>query len=146
MVGRAEGEEALVGIDPSGNCATDVKPGTRVFISELSVECSSAEPFPFHGTTPAQLATCVRKDTFGPNIDLTIHRVMLDGQNVPLRFVLAPAQHVNVPADNILGPTIPAQQATSVAEGWLAVLHPMTPGTHLNRCVPCVRPLRGAMA
>jgi hypothetical protein len=116
---------------PGVSSACTVKPGTRVFISELSGECSTAEPPPFHGNNPAQLRACDHSNFFGPNGHFFTHRVTLDGQNVPLTLVTAPPQQVNVPADNILGPpTPPAQEATSVAEGWLAVLHPMTPGTH----------------
>jgi hypothetical protein len=116
---------------PGVSSACTVKPGTRVFISELSAECSTAEPPPFHGNDPAELRACDHSNFFGPNGDFFTHRVTLDGQNVPLTLVTAPPQQVNVPPDNVLGPpTPPAQQATSVAEGWLAVLDPMTPGTH----------------
>ncbi len=108
-----------------------VKPATRVFISELTTECSSAEPFPFHGDTVAELRECLRSDMFGPVGHFFTHRVTLDGQNVPLTFITGPPQLLNVPADNILGPpTPPAQTALSLAAGYLAVLHPMTPGTH----------------
>ncbi len=116
---------------PGVSSTCTVKPGTRVFISELSAECSTAEPPPFHGDNPEQLRACIRSVLLGPGGNFFIHRVTLDGQNVPLTLVTAPPQQVNVPADNFLGPpTPPAQQATSVAEGWLAVLRPMTPGTH----------------
>jgi hypothetical protein len=116
---------------PGVSSSCTVKQGTRVFISELSTECSTAEPPPFHGNNPAQLRACDHSNLFGPNGHFFTHRVTFDGQNVPLTLVTAPPQQVNVPADNILGPpTPPAQQATSVAEGWLAVLHPMTPGIH----------------
>jgi hypothetical protein len=116
---------------PGVSSTCTVKPGTRVFISELSAECSTAEAPPFHGDNPDQLRACVRSVLLGPVGNFFTHRVTLDGGNVPLTFVTAPPQQVNVPADNILGPpTPPAQQATSVAAGWLAVLHPMTPGTH----------------
>lgn len=116
---------------PGVSSTCTVKPGTRVFISELSAECSTAEAPPFHGSNPDQLRACVRSVLLGPVGNFFTHRVTVDGENVPLTFVTAPPQQVNVPADNILGPpTPPAQQATSVAEGWLAVLNPMTPGTH----------------
>jgi hypothetical protein len=113
---------------PGVSSTCTVKPGTRVFVSELSAECSTAEPPPFHGNNPAQLRRCVRKDLLGPVGDFFTHRVTLDGANVPLTFIQAPPQPVTVPSDNILG--VPGQKALSDAAGWLAILHPMTPGTH----------------
>jgi len=37
---------------------------------------------------------------------------------------------IDLPADNILGPTVPAGQGLSVGAGWVALLHPLTPGSH----------------
>lgn len=116
---------------PGVSSTCTVKPGTRVFISELSAECSTAEAPPFHGNNPVQLRECVRSVLLGPVGNFFTHRVTVDDKDVPLTFVTAPPQQVNLPADNVLGPpTPPAQEATSVAAGWLAVLHPMRPGTH----------------
>jgi hypothetical protein len=105
-----------------------VKPGTRVFIGEMSAECSTAELPPFHGNNPAELAACLHDVLLGPVGDFFTHQMTLDGQPVPTTLVLAPPQHVTVPSDNILG--VPGQEATSRAMGWVAILHPMTPGTH----------------
>lgn len=113
---------------PGVSSTCTVKPGTRVFISELSAECSTAEPPPFHGDNPAELRACSRSVLLGPVANFLTHRLTLDGANVPLTFVQAPPQPVRVPPDNILG--VPAQKALSDAAGWLAILHPMTPGTH----------------
>jgi hypothetical protein len=113
---------------PGVSSTCTVKPGTRVFISELSAECSTAEPPPFHGDNPAELRACSRSVLLGPVADFFVHRLTLDGANVPLTFVQAPPQRVTVPSDNILG--VPGQKALSDAAGWLAILHPMTPGTH----------------
>lgn len=114
---------------PGVSSTCTVKPGTRVFISELSAECSTAEPPPFHGDTPAELRACSRSVLVGPVGDFFVHRLTLDGARVPLTFVQAPPQPVRVPSDNILGVPGP-QKAFSAAAGWLAILHPMTPGTH----------------
>jgi hypothetical protein len=114
---------------PGVSSTCTVKPGTRVFISELSAECSTAEPPPFHGDNPAELRACSRSVLLGPVANFFTHRLTLDGANVPLTFVQAPPQPVAVPSDNILGVPGP-QKALSDAAGWLAILHPMTPGTH----------------
>src|SRR5947209_1771386 len=113
---------------PSTSTTCTVKPGTSVFISELSAECSTAEPSPFHGDDPAALRACSRSVLLGPVGDFSTHQLTLDGAAVPLKFIQAAPQAVTVPTDNVLGVT--GQEALSDAAGWLAILHPMTPGTH----------------
>jgi hypothetical protein len=52
----------------------------------------------------------------------------LDGKDVPLTEVQTPALKIDLPADNILG--APMGQYLSVADGLVALLHPLTPGEH----------------
>ena len=99
-----------------------------MFIGEMSDECSTAEAPPFHGNNPAELRACVRSLFFGPVGFVTAHRLVLDGRTVPVTFVQTPVMSVTLPPDNTLG--VSPQQAVSVAMGWVALLHPMTPGVH----------------
>lgn len=105
-----------------------VKPGTRVFIGEMSAECSTAEAPPFHGDNEAELRACVQSVLLGPVGNFNVHTLVVDGRTVPVTLVQTPLMSVNLPPDNMLG--VPAQQALSVAMGWVALLHPMTPGIH----------------
>ena len=113
---------------PGVSTTCTVKPGTRVFIGEMSSECSTAEPPPFHGNRPAELRACVRSVLLGPVGTFNHHRLTLDGRRVPLTLVQTPLMRVKLPPDNVLG--VPAQRARSVGMGWVALLHPMTPGVH----------------
>jgi hypothetical protein len=101
-----------------------VKSGTTLFITALSSECSTVEPPPFFGRNEAQLRKCAR--TVDANI--TVHTITLDGQPVPVTEVVTGLLTIDLPADNILG--VPAQQAFSVAHGWVALVGPLSPGRH----------------
>ena len=106
---------------PNGVESCTVKTGTKLFVVGVSFECSTFEGL---GTTEAELRTCAR-DADG-NVAPTI---TLDGRSVPVAEVETPLLHLVLPADNILG--LPAgTQGLSVAAGWVALLHPLTPGTH----------------
>lgn len=101
-----------------------VKPGTKLFITAWSSECSTVEPPPFFGRNEAELRACARAADAG----ITRHEITLDGRPVPVSEVESGLLTIDLPADNILG--VPAQRAFSVAHGWVALLHPLTPGTH----------------
>src|SRR5207248_8083500 len=62
------GKQLLAPLQPFAPTSTTctVKPGTRVFIGEMSAECSTAEAPPFHGNNPAELRACVHSLFFGP--------------------------------------------------------------------------------
>lgn len=124
------GKQLLAPLQPFAPTSTTctVKPGTRVFIGEMSAECSTAEAPPFRGNNPAELRACVHSLFFGPVGFVTAHSLVLDGRNVPVTFVQTPLMSVNIPPDNMFG--VPPQHALSVAMGWVALLHPMTPGVH----------------
>ena len=122
----ALGREVVAPLLPFAPSSTTckVKPGTRVFIGEMSGECSTAEPPPFHGSNPEQLRECIRNDLAG----FTEHTLVVDDLVVPVHLVETSVMTVNIPPDNMLG--VPAQEAQSVARGWVTLLHPMTPGIH----------------
>ncbi len=52
----------------------------------------------------------------------------VDGTPVPVSEVETGLLTIDLPEDNILG--VPAQQAFSVAHGWVVQLPPLPPGTH----------------
>ena len=124
------GQEVLAPILPFAPASTTctVKPGPSVFIGEMSAECSTAEAAPFHGDNEAELRACVRDDLSGGVGNFNVHTLIVDGRTVSVTAVETPLMTVNLPPDNMLG--LPAQEALSVARGWVALLHPMTPGVH----------------
>jgi hypothetical protein len=101
-----------------------VKPGTKIFVTAESSECSTVEPAPFFGADEASLRACARAADAG----FTVPTVTVDGNPVPVSEVETALLPLDIPADNILG--VPAQKAFSVAHGWVALLHPLPPGTH----------------
>jgi hypothetical protein len=98
-----------------------VKPGTKVFIAASSFECSTFEG---NGTTEAQLRTCARESDVQVAPTVTV-----DGKSVPVAEVETPLLNIVLPADNIFGQPA-GTQGLSVGHGWVALLHPLTPGTH----------------
>jgi hypothetical protein len=102
-----------------------VKPGTKIFVAAWTSECSTLEAPPFFGGNEAQLRACARAVDAG----ITRTDVTLDGKPVPVREVESRLLHLDLPADNIFG--APAGTGPlSVAHGWVALLHPLKPGTH----------------
>lgn len=65
--------------------------------------------------------------------------VRLDSTRVPVTKVTSGLLRLDLPADNIFGaepgtgPTPSGLPYLSVAHGWVALLHPLTPGTHTIR-------------
>ena len=55
--------------------------------------------------------------------------VTVDGKSVPVAEVETPLLNIVLPADNIFGQPA-GTQGLSVGHGWVALLHPLTPGTH----------------
>jgi hypothetical protein len=109
----------------SAEVTCTVKPGTRVFVTAESSECSTVEPPPFFGADEASLRECAREADAG----FATPSVTVDGRIVAVSEVETGLLALDIPADNILG--VPAQQAFSVAHGWVALLPPMHPGSHL---------------
>jgi hypothetical protein len=106
---------------PGGVESCTVKPGTKLFVAASTFECSTFEG---NGTTDAELRTCARESDL--QVAPTVH---LDGRSVPITAVETPLLNVVLPADNIFQQ--PAETpGLSVAHGWVALLHPLPPGTH----------------
>jgi hypothetical protein len=101
-----------------------VKPGTKIFITAESSECSTVEPPPFFGRNESELRACA----FAADAGFEVPTVTLDGSPVPVSEVATGLLTIELPEDNILG--VPTQQAFSLAHGWVALLHPLPPGTH----------------
>jgi hypothetical protein len=119
-----DGVVAPFTLDPTAPPTCTVRPGTKIFVAAVTIECSTVEPPPFSGSNEAELRECARAvDVPGSTLTLTV-----DGQPVPLTLVETPLLTIDLPEDNILG--VPPQQALSVAAGFVALLHPLPPGTH----------------
>jgi hypothetical protein len=102
-----------------------VKPGTKIFVAAWSSECSTLEAPPFFGHDEAELRACARAVDAG----IATTDVTLDGKPVPVSEVESGLLRLDLPVDNIFG--APAGTGPlSVAHGWVALLHPLTPGTH----------------
>jgi hypothetical protein len=106
---------------PSGVESCTVKPGTKLFVAGSTFECSTFEG---NGTTEAELRDCAI--TSDVQVAPT---VTLDGKSVTVTEVETPLLNIVLPADNIFG--LPAgTSGLSVGHGWVALLGPLTPGTH----------------
>lgn len=111
----------LAPFGPNGVQACTVKTGTRIFVLGSSFECSTFEG---NGTTEAELRACARA-----NDAQAAPAVSVDGQKVSVSEAETQLLHIVLPADNIFG--LPSGTAgTSVAHGWVVLLHPQTPGSH----------------
>jgi hypothetical protein len=112
------GANIVAPFGPVGVESCTVKPGTRIFVAASSVECST-----FEGTSEADLVECARASaTDEPT-------VTLDGQPVSLTEVITDVTPATLPADNLFG-LPPGTEGQFAAHGWVALLHPLTPGTH----------------
>jgi hypothetical protein len=110
---------APFGPTPVASCT--VRPGTKLFVTASSVECSTIEG---NGTTEAELRTCAEQSDAQ-----TAPSVTVDGHAVPVNGVETRLMNIVLPADNLFG--LPAgTTGQSVGHGWIAPLHPLTPGTH----------------
>jgi len=106
---------------PGGAESCTVKPGTKVFIAASSVECSTFEG---NGATEAELRACARLGDVKVAPTVTV-----DGRSVLVAEVETPLLNIVLPADNVFGQPA-GTQGLSVGHGWVALLHPLTPGIH----------------
>jgi hypothetical protein len=117
---RLDGTVAPFG-PPPGVSSCTVKPGTRILVAANSVECSTFEG---NGTTDAELRSCAREG------DLQLApSVTVDGAAVQVSEVETALLDVVLPADNLFG-LAEGTEGLSVAHGLVALLNPLTPGTH----------------
>jgi hypothetical protein len=106
---------------PLGIPSCTVKPGTKIFVAASSVECSTFEG---NGTTDAELRACARRTDVKVAPTVTV-----DSRSVSVAEVETRLLGIVLPPDNIFD--APAgTRGLSVAHGWVALLHPLTPGTH----------------
>jgi hypothetical protein len=106
---------------PGGVAGCTVKPGTKLFVTASSWECSTIEG---NGTTEAELRACAEA-----NDAQSAPTLIIDGRQVTPQEVETPLTAVVLPGDNIFG--LPAGTSGQfVAHGWVTLLHPLTPGTH----------------
>ena len=114
----------------SGKKETDTcrEPANRpIFVDGLAAECSTIEPPPSHGNTPAQLKRCARRQMTGVE-DLSI---AIDGHQVMgwTRYITAsPVFTFHMPKHNRLGTRKRTGQSAAYGEGLL--LRGLPPGTH----------------
>jgi hypothetical protein len=102
-----------------------VEPGTPVFVVLWSSECSTAEVGTiWYARNPGDARRCARETDAG----ITYRSITLDGVPIPYTEVESRVMRVRVPAGNVFG--VPAQQAVSVAHGWVTMLEDLAPGTH----------------
>jgi hypothetical protein len=123
------GTVAPLAPNPVESCT--VKPGTKIFVAGSSNECSTYPGDTCSGPTATD-ETLKEQATSG---DLALvggaaPTMKLDGKDVPFTEVVPTTVQTNVlPAGNVFG----APAGTSgrfAAHGWVALLHPLPPGTH----------------
>jgi hypothetical protein len=106
---------------PTGVPSCTVKPGTKIFVAASSFECSTIEG---NGTTEAELRKCAQQS------DVQVApAVTLDGTSIPVTEAETALVSITLPADNIFGLSA-GTTGLCVGHGWVALLHPLTPGTH----------------
>jgi hypothetical protein len=106
---------------PNGVATCTVKPGTKIFVAATSHECSTFEG---NGTTEAELRSCAEA------ADAVVPTLTVDSKSVSVTGVETKLLEIVLPDDNIF--ELPAgTQGLSVGHGWVALLNPLTPGTHV---------------
>jgi hypothetical protein len=99
-----------------------VKPGTMIFEVGSSNECSTFEEPTL--TTEAELAACAKEGDVSSAPTVTV-----DGRPVLLTEVETGLMNIVLPADPVV-PGNAGEKGMSVGHGWVALLNPLTPGTH----------------
>jgi hypothetical protein len=106
---------------PSGVVSCTVKPGTKIFVVASSVECSTFEG---NGTTEGELRKCASDGDVKVAPTVTV-----DGKSVTPTSVETPLLNIVLPDGNIFDQPA-GTEGLSVGHGWVALLNPLTPGTH----------------
>jgi hypothetical protein len=114
-----------------------VKPGTKIFVVGWSGECSTfdddcgreTDPNGCKATTAPALLLCAQ------NMDAphAVPKITVDGKSVTVTEVNVPQLNIDLPEDNVfdaLGIPTPGGSGLSAAHGWVALLNPLTPGSH----------------
>jgi hypothetical protein len=119
------GAKIVAPFGPGSEFTCVVKPGTRVFVAAYSAECSTVEGSPFHGDNEDELRTCARDNV----VEFEPVTATLDGRPIALTQVQTALLNFVLPPDNILDLEA-GTTGQSVGDGWVALLHPLTPGSH----------------
>jgi hypothetical protein len=111
-------------VAPFGPGATSctVKTGTKLFVAAVSNECSTWEQPNL--TTEAGFRNCAAAGDAPVAPPVT-----LDGKPVALIETFTPLLDVRLPAGNLFDAAA-GSRGISVGHGYVALLHPLTPGTH----------------
>ena len=113
-------------LGPVGDASCTVKPGTKIFVAASAVECSTFEGQPpFAEADEANYGTCAQRHERPAKAPT----VTVDGKSVPVTEVDTPLLNITLPAENIFERPVRDAEGLSVARGWVALLHPLTPGT-----------------
>jgi hypothetical protein len=102
-----------------------VKPGTRMFVAAYSAECSTVEGPPYHGDDEDELRSCARDNV----AEFEPVTATLDGQPIALAQLQTALLNFVLPPDNVFDLEA-GTTGQSVGDGWVALLHPLTPGSH----------------
>jgi hypothetical protein len=109
----------------------EVPCGKPLFFPLITVECSSVEPAPFFGKTPADRLTC--SQGFVDLVEVSSLETRIDGVEVMSlkRFrVAGPDTSFRMsPTDNVLG--VNASSGFSTADGYWLMLKALPPGHHV---------------
>ena len=94
-------------------------------MAAYSAECSTVEDPPYHGDDEQELRTCARNNVvaFEP-VSATV-----DGRPIALTQVQTALLNFVLPPDNVFG-LAAGTTGQSVGDGWVALLAPLTPGSH----------------
>jgi len=115
------GKNIVAPFGPSEVKSCTVKPGPRIFVVGWSQECSTFEE---------KIPPCgpdLRRSAKAATTKVT--SVTVDGRRVLLSEVLTSRQPITLPPNNVLGVDA-GRQGQFVADGWVTLLNPLTPGTH----------------
>jgi hypothetical protein len=118
---------SFVGAEAVRNCT--VPAGKAIFFPVFNVECSTAEPVPFHGDTEAELRACAKSWVDGGTGFCTIDGVLV--QNLEAYRVQSPLFSFGpLPANNVL--VVPAgSSGQSISDGYWLMLAPLPKGGHV---------------
>jgi hypothetical protein len=112
-----------------------VPAGSSIFVPIFNAECSDLEPPPFFGATPVARRKCAIAFNNGAAVvssfSLTLDGVSLVGNWQPFRAHSADFG-IELPVGSLLGNTEPVS-GRSGADGWWALLSPLSPGAHTIR-------------
>jgi hypothetical protein len=104
----------------------EVPPGTKVFVTAYTSECSTIEEPPYFGSDEAELRSCARAADAG----ITLTELTVDRIPVALAEIETGLLTVTLPKRNIFG-LPPDTTAESVGHGWVAALRPLSRGAHV---------------